>query len=412
MIAVVCILIQLLSCDEAQAFRDLHFIPTIFPRSGSGVTKPQKKTEVVKTTTPDGNHKGNARPELLFDLTCDTYSANQTQHKSCIGVGPSSTCRKSFETDRGGAFDHAPGTGGPTGCQEAYLTVMGDDGFLAGVLILLHTVRKYAYVNRDFVVIISTAVTEKTIERLQEECVRIIQVDPFYQNELAQQLVAKSARYRSGYWVIKMFVWRLEEYSKLVYIDGDVYFRQSADELFCSQVSPKAPIGVTPRSSQDEAAGFNAGMFIYQPSRATYAGIMEKFLSLKESDMLATSEQDFLNAYFKGRYKLIPIDYVMKHRRMVKEKGLWDVKRVHGYHMNGNPKPWSPLWRTACAYPSDHGKFIDQYEDFYVEWWQYYYEYAKKDMPRRHEDFQLEEEDDPTGVFAKFDPAKACIQQK
>jgi hypothetical protein len=41
---------------------------------------------------------------------------------------------------------------------------------------------------------------------------------------------------------------------------------------------------------------------------------MEKFLSLKESDMLATSEQDFLNAYFKGRYKLIPIDYVMKVR--------------------------------------------------------------------------------------------------
>jgi hypothetical protein len=97
-------------------------------------------------------------------------------HVLTVCVGP--CCGQ--KTDRGGAFDHAPGTGGPTACQEAYLTVMGDDGFLAGVLILLHTVRKYAYVDRDFVVIISTAVTEKTIERLQEECVRIIQVGIFF----------------------------------------------------------------------------------------------------------------------------------------------------------------------------------------------------------------------------------------
>ena len=39
--------------------------------------------------------------------------------------------------------------------------------------------------------------------------------------------------------------------------------------------------------------------------------------------MLATSEQDFLNAHFKDHYFLIPIDYIMKHRRMVKERKLW-----------------------------------------------------------------------------------------
>ena len=71
--------------------------------------------------------------------------------------------------------------------------------------------------------------------------------------------------------------------------------------------------------------------------------------------MLATSEQDFLNLHFKwaltppasiffsnmllvvgllsitvlvpthtrNRYNLIPIDYIMKHRRMVKERKLW-----------------------------------------------------------------------------------------
>jgi len=69
---------------------------------------------------------------------------------------------------------------------------------------------------------------------------------------------------------------------------------------------------VTPRSSQDLAAGFNAGMFIFQPSREMYMQIMEKFLAMKEEDMFATTEQDFLNQHFKARYNLIPIDYLMK----------------------------------------------------------------------------------------------------
>ena len=55
--------------------------------------------------------------------------------------------------------------------------------------------------------------------------------------------------------------------------------------------------------------------------------------------------------------------------------------------------------------------FYLQYEAFFVEWWQYYYEYAKQPMPKKLADFRLEEVDDPTGVFDKFDPANACPKQ-
>lgn len=54
-------------------------------------------------------------------------------------------------------------------------------------------------------------------QRLASEAIRVIVVDPFENNERARQLVSKSARYRSGYWVVKMFVWRFEEYTKMVY---------------------------------------------------------------------------------------------------------------------------------------------------------------------------------------------------
>eukprot|EP00241_Pyramimonas_parkeae_P005899 CAMPEP_0114246744 /NCGR_PEP_ID=MMETSP0058-20121206/12642_1 /TAXON_ID=36894 /ORGANISM="Pyramimonas parkeae, CCMP726" /LENGTH=425 /DNA_ID=CAMNT_0001359983 /DNA_START=344 /DNA_END=1621 /DNA_ORIENTATION=+ len=400
--------------ETARGPIDTHFFPTILPKSGSGVTKPVKavpKVSGLRTSTQTGPP---ARKELLFNLTCNTYDqpASERGLGGCIGVGPNHQCTRSLETDQSGALERPSGVGGPTGCKEAFLTVMGDDGFLAGVLLLLHTVRKYALVDRDFVVVVSTQVTRPTVELLLGECVRVVQLDPFYRNDLARQLVARSERYKSGYWVIKMFVWRLEEYSKLVYIDGDVYFRQSADELFCAPVSPTAPIAVTPRSSMDLDAGFNAGMFIYQPSRVVYQNIMDKFLGMKEEDMFATSEQDFLNEHFKDQYTFIPIDYLMKHRRMVKEKSLWDKKRVHGYHMNGNPKPWSPAWRIACAYPIDHQKFIAEYEDFFLEWWEYYYDYIKQPLPTLHSEFRLRSREDPTGRFASWDPKQACAERK
>jgi alpha-N-acetylglucosamine transferase len=77
------------------------------------------------------------------------------------------------------------------------------------------------------------------LRQLLDECVRVIQVDPFDGNDLAKQLVSKSERYRSGYWLLKMYVWRAMEYSKVAFLDGDIYFRHNPDALFCAPTPPK-----------------------------------------------------------------------------------------------------------------------------------------------------------------------------
>ena len=81
---------------------------------------------------------------------------------------------------------------------------------------------------------------QRVRQRLAQEAVRVIVVDPFENNERARQLVSKSARYRSGYWVVKMFVWRFEEYTKMVYgkdVFAEVFYREkdSPDESFSTQ---------------------------------------------------------------------------------------------------------------------------------------------------------------------------------
>jgi len=353
-------------------------VPAMQQNIGRGSANSRTDQPVVTFRTQK-KVKGNARPDLLYELDCEPKHVERCPAQ---GVGPSrNKLTSKVEHVSTGTLKHrAPGTGGPSGCKEAWITALGNDGFLPAVLVLLHTIRKYAKEDRDFIALVSSAVSEGVRQRLAEEAVRVIVVDPFENNERARQLVSQSARYRSGYWVVKMFVWRFEEYIKMVYVDADMYMRQNTDSIFCSPTNKENNIiAVTPRSSFDTTvgvlctnntmhamrplirpltepclimqAGFNAGMFVYNPSNEMFDSIMAKFLALSQGEMLATSEQDFLNAHFKDRYFLIPIDYIMKHRRMVKERKLWDENRVHGYHMNGSPKPWEPEWRMACAYP-------------------------------------------------------------
>jgi len=356
--------------------------------------------------------KGNARQDLLFTLKCDKEGREVKKHEECraLGVGRHRS-REQTEVEyvQESLEASEKGFGGPSGCKEAWITALGNDGFLPAVLVLLHTIRKYAVEDRDFIALVSTAVSEEVREKLTKESIRVIVVDPFENNEKAKALVSKSARYASGYWVVKMFVWKFEEYEKMVYVDADVYVRQNSDSMFCAETDPvKHSIAVTPRSSFDAKAGFNAGMFIYNPSNDVFDEIMEAFLALTETEMLATSEQDFLNVQFKNRYNLIPIDYIMKHRRMVKEKKLWDESRVHGYHMNGSPKPWEPQWMTHCAYPKDHQKFLKLYVDFFVEWWEYYYDMLDETPPEDKKEYKLLSEHDPGNSFGKFASEYKC----
>eukprot|EP00899_Mesostigma_viride_P006562 jgi/Mesvir1/15907/Mv08235-RA.2 len=239
------------------------------------------------------------------------------------------------------------------------------------------------------------------VDKVRETCVLVRRVDPFV-SDRAKSLMAKSERYASGYWVVKMFVWRAEEYSKVVYLDADVYVRQNADALFCMETDKEHPVAVTPRSSQDAAAGFNAGMFSFRPNKAIFDELLGKFTAMSDAQVLATTEQDFLNAVFKKRYLLVPIDFVMKHRRVVREEGLWDLKRVNAYHMNGSPKPWNPQWLVPCAYPPPHTKDAPKYMVFFKEWWQFYYDMIGMQPPTAMAEYKIQHLHDPTNSWVDF----------
>jgi len=155
------------------------------------------------------------------------------------------------------------------------------------------------------------------------------------------------------------------EYSKLIYLDGDIQVFDNIDHLFdlpngffyavmdcfCEKTwshTLQYQIGYCQqcpdRIQWPDHAGpkpslyFNAGMFVYEPNLKTYRDLLEK---LKITPPTSFAEQDFLNEYFKDIYKPIPNVYnfvlamLWRHPENVE---LDKVKVVH--YCAAGSKPW------------------------------------------------------------------------
>lgn len=123
------------------------------------------------------------------------------------------------------------------------------------------------------------------------------------------------------------------EYSKMIYLDGDIQVFENIDHLFdlpdgyfyavmdcfCEKTWSKTPqykIGYCQQCpdrvrwpaemGEPPALYFNAGMFVFEPSISTYHDLLE---TVKVTPPTTFAEQDFLNMYFKHIYKPIPLVY-------------------------------------------------------------------------------------------------------
>lgn len=134
------------------------------------------------------------------------------------------------------------------------------------------------------------------------------------------------------FWLV-VHVMQFVEYSKMIYLDGDIQVFENIDHLFdlpgghfyavmdcfCEKTWSKTPqykIGYCQQCpdrvrwpaemGEPPALYFNAGMFVFEPSIYTYHDLLE---TVKVTPPTTFAEQDFLNMYFKHIYKPIPLVY-------------------------------------------------------------------------------------------------------
>ena len=175
-------------------------------------------------------------------------------------------------------------------------------------------------------------------------------------------------QFAMAYYVInysKLRIWEFVEYSKMIYLDGDIQVFENIDHLFdlpdnhlyavmdcfceknwsntpqykigyCQQCPDKvnwsAELGPKP------PLYFNAGFFVYEPNLSTYHELLE---TLQVTSPTTFAEQDFLNMFFKDIYKPISPVYNLVLAMLWRhpENIEFDKIKVVHYCAAGS-KPW------------------------------------------------------------------------
>ncbi|CAN6994130.1 hypothetical protein IGI04_017310 [Brassica rapa subsp. trilocularis] len=272
---------------------------------------------------------------------------------------------------------------------RAYVTFLAGNGdYVKGVVGLAKGLRKVksAY---PLVVAVLPDVPEEHRRILVEQGCIVREIEPVYPPE-------NQTQFAMAYYVInysKLRIWKFVEYSKMIYLDGDIQVYENIDHLFdlpdryfyavmdcfcektwshtpqykigyCQQCPervqwPKAELGEPP------ALYFNAGMFVFEPGLDTYEDLLR---TLKVTPPTPFAEQDFLNMYFKKIYKPIPLVYnlvlamLWRHPENVE---LDKVKVVH--YCAAGSKPWRYTGKEANMEREDIKMLVNKWWDIYKD---------------------------------------------
>ncbi|KAM7254484.1 hypothetical protein ACFE04_003864 [Oxalis oulophora] len=249
----------------------------------------------------------------------------------------------------------------PNANKAAYVTFLAGTGdYVKGVVGLAKGLRKVKSKYPLVVAILPDVPQEHREILISQGCI-IKEIVPVYPPP-------NQTEFAMAYYVInysKLRIWEFVEYSKMVYLDGDIQVFENIDHLFdmpdgyfyavmdcfCEKTwshTPQYKIGYCqqcPEKVQWPAEFgpappryFNAGMFVYEPSIATYHDLLN---SVQATHPTPFAEQDFLNVFFKSIYKPIPPIYNLVLALMWRHPeniNLEEVKVVH--YCAAGSKPW------------------------------------------------------------------------
>ena len=182
--------------------------------------------------------------------------------------------------------------------NHAYATLCVGDGFVVGTLVLFHSLRKTS-TKADFVALTAN-ISQYSIELLKRSGIVVKNVDPLTVSHYHSN--SKSDARDSILWT-KLRVWQLEEYSKVIMLDSDLFVLQNSDELFDYPEFASTPMvdqsektlffsspemGLLPRNKvkQDSIfpqisllpnwSGVNSGVSVLVPSNVTFTKLLNE----------------------------------------------------------------------------------------------------------------------------------------
>jgi len=237
-------------------------------------------------------------------------------------------------------FDRAPAS------SFAYVTLVTNRDYLLGAAALLRSLRR-TNTKADLVVLFTPGVEEQDLSVLRPfeprlgRCERLPTSAAFNERHERGRLHTAAPFTKGGKPVfhtpldnfVKLRLWQLGGYEKVVFIDADALVLKNCDKLFGYPEFCAAP------NVYESLADFhrmNSGVFTAKPDLATYDAMLKR---LDRPDAFwRRTDQTFLEHFFPDWHGL-PVFYNMLQYVWFNLPELWDWNRIHVLHYQYE-KPW------------------------------------------------------------------------
>lgn len=258
----------------------------------------------------------------------------------------------------------------PAGQRFAYVTLLTKDAYLPGVQALYRSMQVVGC-RHPLIVMHTKGVSQAALDAVSSEGMTL-----YFTEQFAAEGVDHSEYKRSLYlecWN-KLRMWEMTEWDRLVYLDADMILLRCTDHLFhlppgfyavgdcyggrefeeernsCCHFTPDA----TPQY-------FNAGFYVMTPSLDELEE-MKRALREGRCPVRFFAEQDFLNGFFKGRWRHLPLVYNGQKRIKFHHPDQWSMASLYIIHYV-DEKPWSHRYSEEnLQYREENDYWWDVYE--------------------------------------------------
>ncbi|KAI1326903.1 glycosyltransferase family 8 protein [Xylariaceae sp. FL0255] len=220
---------------------------------------------------------------------------------------------------------------GGGGREDVYATLLLNDTYLPGALVLAHSLRDAATTKKLAVLVTLDTVSAEAITELKTVYHYVVPVPRIRNDNPANLQLMNRTDLHSAF--TKINLWKQTQFRKIVYIDADVVAYRAPDELFAIP----HPFSAAPDIGWPDL--FNTGVMVLTPNMGDYYAMVamaERGISFDGAD------QGLLNMHFRSNYNRISFSYNVTpsaHYQYVPAYRHFQSS-INMVHFIGSDKPW------------------------------------------------------------------------
>lgn len=291
--------------------------------------------------------------------------------------------------------------------KRAWVTLLTRTSYLAGAVLLAHSLRKHQSVY-PLIVLYTPTLPTPCLQALQQEAALTNIILRPVDLLLPKEKVSLIASRFEDTWT-KLRVFSLYEYDRLVFLDADMLLLRNMDELFELQLpsenwiaanhacvcnldkddwapedwtkencaytrltpaSPPCPVPAEGKGPRTHTL-LNSGLFIFQPFREQWEAMLD---FLNTSPLIKTfmfPDQDFLAEFFRGRWISVGYQYNALKTMRYWHPEMWQDSEVRNLHYIVD-KPWS-----RRVGPDGKAGYLGRDGETHKWWWEAYDEWER-----------------------------------